>query len=261
MKVLRTVKGKIAVGVLTVGVISGTGAALAGTDAGANLKSWYDGLFNETAAEIEADVTAYGEGKLPGLTAEYNGLKADASGDIDGKRANETESAEAAITQVKNSHIESLEGTKAEILEGMGVQFYNLFLEGYFEIERLGEEGVNYATNDLTAFTGTEGEEALGQLTDNLTAAKDSAVSELEEAIRQAREEVEAEVDNEQEINTRNLKNQINFKINDVREVVEELLEDLVEEQKAIITAAAQTLEDEAKTALDDVVSSMSSKE
>ncbi|WP_042225078.1 hypothetical protein [Oceanobacillus manasiensis] len=261
MKVLRTVKGKIAVGVLTVGVISGTGAALAGTDAGANLKSWYDSLFDKTAAEIEADVTAYGEGKLPGLTAEYNGLKADASGDIDGTRASETEGAEAAITQVKNSHIESLEGKKSEILEGMGLEFYNLFLKGFWEIERLGKEGVDYATNDLTAFTGTEGEEALGQLTNDLTAAKDSAVSELEEAIRQAEEEIAAEVENQKEINTRNLQNRINWKIDDVRDEVEGLLEGLVEEQKAIITAAAQTLEDDAKSALDDVVSSMSNGE
>ncbi|WP_404458090.1 hypothetical protein [Oceanobacillus kapialis] len=261
MKVLRTVKGKIAVGVVAVGVISGTGAALANTDAGAQLKNWYEGLFNETAEVIEADVTAYGEGKLPELAEEYNGLKSDASADIDGTRASETESAEAAIAEVKNSHIESLDGAKTEILDGMGVKFYDLFLEGYFEIERLGEEGVNYATNDLTAFTGTEGEAALTKVTEDLTAAKESAVSELEEAIRQAREEITAEVENQKEITTRNLQNQINFKINDVREVVEELLEELVAEQQEIITAAAQTLEDEAKAALDDVVSSMSSEE
>ncbi|MUK87688.1 hypothetical protein GMD78_04640 [Ornithinibacillus sp. L9] len=252
---LGTVKGKIVAGVLAAGVISGTGVVFANTDAGENLREWYNSMFNQSVATIEEDVTAYGESQLPGLLEEYEGLKTDAELDIDLTRELETNESLNEILAAKMSHIESLDEEQQAILESIGAEYYNVFLDGYFEIQRLQAEGLAYATNDLTDFTDEVGQEAVTQMTTDLNTARDEAVTELEDAIREAKETLTAEIENQEEITTRNLMNQIDWHIEDLRDEVQDLLTGLVEEQQAIITAAAQELENDALEALDEVVS------
>lgn len=254
MKKGKSLKTKIIAGVVAVGVISGSGVTFANTDAGSNLRAWYEGMFGQTVSSIEADVTAYGESKLPELQAEYEALKGEAQVDIDLSRELATGESLEEIINAKLSHLDSLDAEERAILENIGAEFYNVFLDGYFEIQRLQGEGLAYATNDLTSFTGDISQEAQDQMTTDINTARDNAVQELEDAIREAQEAIGAELANQEEITTRNLKNQINFHINGLRSQVTELLEGLVAEQEAIIIAKAQELEDEAKAALDDVV-------
>lgn len=254
---LGTVKGKVVAGVIAGGVLLGSGVAYANTDAGSGLKEWYDGMFNKTVDQVEADVDAYQESKLPGLEAEYDRLKSDASLDIDLTRTTETGKSLEEIVSAKLDHIGSLDESEREIIEGMGLQFYNVMLDGYFEIERLGDEGLKYATNDLTDYTEELGQDAVDELTGDLTTATDDAVTELEDAVKEAQASLITELDNNEEITTRNLKNQVDWAIEDLRESVTDLLDGLVEEQQTIIVAKAQELEDDAKAALDEVVAGM----
>lgn len=255
---LKSLKSKVIAGAAGIVIVSSGGVALANTEAGEALQNWYNGMFDNTATSVDSQVTEYTEGLIPDLTAEYNGLKDDATVDINHSRDENIMNTSNEINDEKDRYIEDIGATKERIMSSMGQQFYNdVFLPGYFQIQSLAAEGQAYATEDLTNFTGTKGEEALGKVTADLTAAKDAAVSELEEAIRQAQEELEAELAANEEIAVRNLQNQVNFAINDVRLVVEELLAELVAEQQQIIADAAQALEEEAKLALDDVVSGM----
>lgn len=254
---LKSIKSKLVAGTVAVVVISASGVAYANTDAGEWLRNWYNGMFNQTVESINQDVDAYREAQMPGVMEEYERLKSEAAIDIDLTRELETGKSLEEIVAAKLEHIESLDAEEQEILANIGLEFYNVFLEGYFEIERLESEGLSYATNDLTAYTDNTGEEALTQLTNDLTTAKDDAVLELEEAIRQAQERLAQELENQEEITTRNLKNQVDWAIDDLRVAVTALLEELVSEQEAIIVAKAQELEDEAKAAMDDVISNM----
>ncbi len=252
----KKLKGKVIVGVLVFGLImSGAGLAFANTDAGAALKAWYDGMFNQSVDTIEDEVTAYGESKLPELQEEYENLKSEAGIDIDLSRELATGESLEKIIQAKLDHLGSLDESKREILSNIGYQYYNVFLDGYGEIQQKAEEGLAYATDDLTAYTGELGQAAVDEMTGDLNAAKDEAVQELEEAIRQAQEELGAAISENEEITIRNLKNQVDWSIEELRNQVTELLAGLVEEQKTIIIATAQQLEDDAKAAMDDVVS------
>ncbi|MFS0673993.1 hypothetical protein [Ornithinibacillus sp. 179-J 7C1 HS] len=257
MKKVTGLKKKIIVGAVAVGIISGSGVALANTDAGQQLRAWYDGMFEQSVGEIEEEVSAYTNSKMPEIQAEYEQLKSEAQVDIDLARELETGNSLEEIINAKLSHLESLSAEEQAILENIGLEFYNVFLNGYGEIERLEQEGLNYATNDLTAYTGEIGEEAMATMTSDINTARDEAVQELEEAIRQAQEGLAAELDSQEEITIRNLKNQVDWAIEDLREAVTTLLDGLVEEQEQIIIAHAQELEDQAKAALDDVVNSI----
>jgi hypothetical protein len=257
MKKGKGLKNKLLIGAVAVGIISGSGIAFANTDAGQQLRTWYEGQFGQTVQNVEAEVQAYGESKLPELQEEYEQLKVEAGIDIDLARELETGQSLEEVINAKVSHLESLSAEEQAILENIGAEFYNVFLDGYFEIQRVQEEGLEYATNDLTTFTGETGAQAIADMTTDINTARDEAVDELEAAIRQAQESLAAELTNQEEITARNLKNQIDFHINDLRVLVTELLEGLVEEQEQIIIAKAQELEDEAKAALDEVVNSM----
>lgn len=248
-------KGKIAAGVLVVGVVSGSSFAFANTDAGENLRAWYDQMFGESVQTIEADTEAYMEDQVPDLIDEYEALKDEAGVDIDLTRATATGESLDEIVAAKLSHIEALDEEKAAILAGMQQQYYNVVLDGVFEIENVTAGWLDYATNDLTAFTGDAGEAALAEMTTEINAASDNAVQELEQAIQNAQDELAAAIDTHETMTITNLRNQVDWHIDDLRENVEALLEGLVEEQQNIIIAAAQDLEDDAINALDDVVS------
>ncbi|WP_010648065.1 hypothetical protein [Oceanobacillus massiliensis] len=255
---LGTVKGKLIAGTAAASLVVGGGFALANTDAGAQLQAWYDAAFGETKTAIVDEVTDYGEGLLPGLYNEYNGMKADAGTAINTTADSEIGDAQTSITNAKDSHLAALEGTKEEILADIQRQFNDeVFLEGYFQIQNLAGQAETYATNELTAYTDAKGNEAVAKVTDDLEQAKSDAVSDLEAAIAAAIGELEAEIDNQEEIVTRNLKNQVDWAIDYVRATLEELLDELVEEQQVIIADAAAELEGDAIDALDDVVAGM----
>ncbi|MGF7013031.1 hypothetical protein [Ornithinibacillus bavariensis] len=253
----KKLKMKLAAGVIAVGVITGSGIAFANTDAGTKLREWYQAMFGETVSSIEEQVNAYGESKIPGLEQEYERLKSEAQIDIDLSRELATGQSLEEIINAKLSHLDSLSEEERAILEGIGQEFYNVFLDGYFEIIRLKDEGIQFATNDLTNYTGQLGQAAINEMTADINTARDRAVQELEDAIRQAQERLAMELNNQEEITVRNLKNQIDWRIQELREDVTALLDTLVEEQQAIIVAKAQELEDNAKAALDEVVNNI----
>jgi hypothetical protein len=248
-------KGKIAAGVLVVGVVSGSSFAFANSDAGENLRAWYDNMLGQSVETIEADTEGYIDDQVPGLFDEYETLKEEAGIDIDLTRETETGESLDAIIAAKMSHIEAVDEEKAEILAGIQEQYYNVMLDGFFEIESVTQGWLDYATNDLTAFTGEAGEAAVTQMTTDVNAASNEAVQELEDAIQNAQDELAQAIDQQEDITINNLRNQVDWAIDDLRDQVEALLVGLVEEQQTIIADAAQGLEDDAIEALDDVVS------
>ncbi|GEM_PF-4874004 len=254
-KLLGTLKGKIVATILVVGLISGTGIVLAATGAGEQLRIWYESMFNQTVDNIEADVEGYSEDKLANLTAEYELLKATAGMDIDLSRELATGNALDEIIKAKLEHIEGIDAEQQAILADIGYQFYNVFLDGYMEIIRNTNEGLEYATNDLANYTAESGSEAIGQMTQDITAAKDHAVRDLEEAIRKAQETLASELESQEKVTTKNLLNQVDWAVDDLRTDVMEVLDGMVADQEAVIIAKAKELEDEAKAALDEVVS------
>lgn len=254
---LKSFKGKIISIGLAVVVVWSAGAVFASSHAGEQLRAWYNGLFNQSVAEVEADTEAYMESRLPGLQAEYDQLKAQAGIDIDLSRELATGETLEEIIRAKLEHIGEIDAEQQEILAGIGLEFYNVFLDGYLEIQGNANDALNFATDDLIAFTADSGNAAIKQLAADIHQAKDAAVAELEEAIRQAQETLAAEVSKNQEITTRNLINQVDWAIRDLRESVTEVVTTLVTNQQELITVTAQQLGEEAKTALDDVVSSI----
>ncbi|MUV37050.1 hypothetical protein JNUCC1_00856 [Lentibacillus sp. JNUCC-1] len=253
---LKTVKGKVLAGVLAVGVVSSAGIAFANTNAGEALSNWFDGKYNSATESIESQVTDYAKGFLPELAERQEDHKDHVTNSVNVKKSYEIRTGKDDITNAKDSHLESLGSTKAEIMKEMGPKFYNeVFRPGKAEIDAAASQGLEYATNDLTRYSEGAGQDAVDEVTQTLNEAKDDAVSELEAAIEDAKAEITAKLDEEEAGAVHGLKGQVDIAVNDLKQNVNDLVKELVKEQHAIVADAAKELRNNAKAALDDVVS------
>ncbi len=72
---LKSVKGKVLTGVVTVGLLTGVGTAFANVDAGAKLGSWYNTQFGHSTQAITSAAVGHIASKTGALQNEYNGIK------------------------------------------------------------------------------------------------------------------------------------------------------------------------------------------
>ncbi|WP_339251592.1 hypothetical protein NSQ43_15330 [Sporosarcina sp. FSL W8-0480] len=252
-----TFKKKIVAGTISAGLLSGVGLAFANTDAGGALKSWYSGVFNGAQASIAQEADLYSDEEFGSLDEMFEGLRAGAEFDVEFTRDREIGRASSAIESARDSHINSLGEAGAEILAGMDLAFNNIYQEGWLQIQAAGAEATQIASADMTTFAEDTGAAAIEELTYQLDAVKSDALAGLEEAIVAAKAAIMEELENETTITVNNLKTAVDFKVNEVYNQVGDILDDLVAAQEALIEAKALELEDEAKAAMDALLSDM----
>lgn len=257
MKFFKNTKGKLVAGAIIVAMACGGGFALANTDAGQVLKEWYERAFSQSVETAEAEARAYGENIIPELEEEYDDRKAHRDGIIDRETDREIGKSQSAIEQAKQTHLDSLEEAKQDIHGEMSQRFYNVFVDGMAEIKRLGDDASIFINNDLREHFGNKQEEAFTQITDELTTAKEDAVSELEEAIEAAKGELELELDSGSENLVYNLTTQIDHKVDELRRQVSDIIENYGTDIEEAISAKAAELEQEALEAMEDVISAI----
>src|SRR5699024_10067470 len=168
-----------------------------------------------------------------------------------------TDSAVENINKAKEDRMDDLDAKKEEILEGMEIEFYNVYMNAWLEIQDRAAEANNLINEDMEQFATEEGQAAIGQLTEDLHQAKDDAVSELEGAIEEAQAELTAELDERGNNLEDNLNGVVDHEIEMLKRTVSETLYDLTKEQEALIEEAAAELEEEAKDAMDEVLAEM----
>ena len=251
---LKTVKGKVIAGTVSVVLLSGAGAAFASSNAGVNFKAWYDGQFNAASAGIQADVTSNVTSRINGLASEYNGLKTVAATSIATDGTNATTTASGNIDSATREHIDAIEAEQEHIEGYMAGQFTSLktFADGL--ITQAGNAAVGYANNDLTSYTGTKGTAALASLTTQLDTDTDDAVAELQQAISDAQSELQTQLNTLEASTTADIIAAIDAKIVELRGTITAKRDALVAAQKVLIDAKALELENTAKADLQAVV-------
>jgi hypothetical protein len=253
--VLKTVKGKIAAGTVAVALVSGMGAAFANTDAGTNLKNWYDGQFNSSVAKVNNDSLSYANGKVGALNSEYNTLKSGAVSSINSTRDTEISGTTTDINNAKQAHIDGVTAKQSEIEGYLSAQFDGVFSTANGFINIAGAQAQQYANRELTNVTGNTGGAALITVENDLTKITNDAKSELEMAIGKAKTELQTKLNSETTQTTDEVKAAIDTKIVELRELITAKKVELVEAQQKLITEKAAELEAAAKNDLDAIVS------
>jgi|SRR5699024_2408531 len=253
MKFLKTTKGKVVAIITAILLISTAGVAFASSNAGDMLSDWYEGAFGKKTADVLAQAEVYEEEAGADFEEDYANRKDQKAGQIDRKRERTTNSSIENINEAKESHLDDLDEAQADILEKMGLDFYNVYMDAWLEIQDRAAEAETLVKEDMEQFATNEGEAAIAQLSVDLSQAKEDAVSELEDAIEEAKGVIREELDKKGDNLEDNLNGQVDHEIEKLKRVVSETLYDLAKEQETLIEEAAADLEQEAKDAMDDV--------
>lgn len=254
IQMLKTIKGKVIAGTVSVVLLSSAGAAFANSDAGAKLQNWYAGQFGLATSNIVNDVEDNVSGKVNGWASEYEGLKTAAGTSIVADGTSATNKASDNIDAKTQEHIASIDAKQAQIERYMDGQFATLKFAANGLINEAGRGALAYANSDLTSFTGDKGVTARANLTTALEADTASAVAELEKAIADAKGELQTQLDTKEAATTEAIIAAIDAKIVELRGTITAKRDALVAAQKLLIDAKALEMENAAKDALQAVV-------
>jgi len=254
---MKTVKGKVIAGTVAVTLFAGAGAAFGASDAGLNLKNWYNAQFTSSSGEVNKQVADYAGSKVDGLTTEYNKIKSDAGDKIEDKGDFVTGVASENIEDRSKEHIESIKTEKAHIETYLAGQFDSLstFTQGL--IDEAGKQALAYADQDLTKYTGDAGKAAVEKVNTDVKAATALAVKDLKGTIDWAKSDLQTKLDKERDLTVVEIKGMIDAKIVELRGEITKKTTALVKEQEKIITMTAKSLQIAGIDELDTLVSGM----
>ncbi|WP_338655126.1 hypothetical protein V6B14_03275 [Sporosarcina psychrophila] len=254
---IKTVKGKVLAGTLAFGLVAGTGVAFGATDAGTNLKAWYDGQFGKASTNVTEQVASYAGSKVEGLAIEYNGLKTDATNSINEKGEFVAGVANKNIDATSREHIDAIKDEQAHINTYLSGQFDSLsnFASGL--IDGAGKEALAYAKKDLGEYTGAAGKTANEKVKTDVNAVTAQAISDLEETINAAKADLQAKLDKETGLTVTEIKGLIDAKINELRTEITKIKNKLVADQEKIITNTAKGLQLAAEAQMKALVDSI----
>lgn len=251
---IKTVKGKVIAGTMVFGLVTGAGVAFGATDAGTNLKNWYDGQFGKASENVAGQVAAYAGGKVEGLTVEYKGLKTDATNSINEKGVAQAGVANKNIEKLSREHIDAIKDQQAHINTYLSGQFDSLSIFAKGLINQAGDDALKYAKNDLGEYTGAAGNAANEKVKTDVKAVTNEAIKDLEDTINAAKADLQAQLDKETDLTVTEIKGLIDAKINELRTKITKINDGLVAEQVKIITMTAKGLQLEAERAMKALV-------
>lgn len=251
---LKTVKSKVMAGTAALVLVTGASVAFGASDAGANLKTWYNSQFNQAGQTIANSVATDLNGKVDGLATEYVGLKTSATTSINDTKDAETTAKSTAITAEAQEYIDSINAQKLVISNNLAGQF--AALESYAEglINQAGTAALTAAKSDLKTHTESKGTTALANLNTDLNTATETAKTNLTAAISTAKAELQAQLATETTTTTADIIAKIDAKIIELRAQITAEKDRLVGIQKGLVTAKAAELESSAKSQLQGIV-------
>lgn len=251
---LKTIKGKVIAGVVTIGLVSGATVAFGATDAGAKLKAWYDVQFGQAAANVESDYTDYQKDKFEGFDKKYSELKEYATANINEVADSSTLKTSKNIDAQKKEHIDAIQKEKVHIESYMDSQFKQLTEEASTKINSAADETWKYANEGMLMHTDAKGAEARVNVKKELEATTTDAVNELKKAIDDAKNELNKELDLKSTATVKVLTDLIDTKINQLSKDITNRTNKLLALQYAFITTEAANLEKAAKQQMQDLV-------
>jgi hypothetical protein len=252
--VLKTVKGKVVAGVVTVGLLSGMGTAFANTDAGTQLQNWYNTQFTNAKQQSASAVYSYAMSQKNDLMQEKNNLKNAAVTNVATAGTNEVDRANGEIDSALAGHVDAINTKEAAITTSMPGQFDQVVSSTNRTVNYYVGQEANKAKNEITTAVNAQGAESVGYVNTEVTQTKTDAVAALEAEIAAAKAELERLVGEEKAAATSELKANFDAQIVKVRGEIATLISDLEEANTKLITDKGAEIEAAAKDELDALV-------
>ncbi|MEI4770645.1 hypothetical protein WAX74_13500 [Psychrobacillus sp. FJAT-51614] len=257
---IKTLKGKVVAGTVAVTLFAGAGVAFGASDAGTNLQNWYNAKFTKDKIEVSGTAVVYSGAKLFGLGLENIKHKGEVAGQIKQTREQATSNTTSNINSKSVEHIKSINDQKTEILKNIGTQFDELYTDATSLMNKAGEESSKTLIKDLEKYSGNQGSTAIVTVESDLTGIKNTAVSNLQTAITNAKTDLEAKLKTEKDLTISEIKTMVDNKIIEIRNEIVKSRNDMISAQQKLINAKATEIETAAMGEMDALVSGILNK-
>lgn len=255
MKKIKTVKGKIAAGVVVASVLSTSAFAFANTNAGAQFTAWGE-------SQVRAALEAIGVKAGTERTAAQGTINTKATNDQNAS----TNRIDAAGTAEKKQTKENIEKKLGEHLASLTSAFnaFSASLGGKFD-EKVSAENGKTTTDLNTQYTNlsTSIKNALNaakdsnveSVTEESLLVKGKATSDLIKAINKAKSDLAALIANEKAIADGEIASHLNSEVVRINDQLDTLISDLESSAITAIETAGNTVEASAITNFERVIS------
>lgn len=251
---IKTVKGKVIAGTVAVTLFVGSGVAFGASDAGTKIKLWYEGQFNLASGNIG---TNYSEQKKLGISdfkESVSTLKTGAQESINKNAGEQITTKSGNIDDQKKEHLLAIKNEK-EIIEGqIDSEFNKLFKNAKSDFDKAANKELVLSGIDVTVYTGVTGKKAYDNVRSELKKSTNDAVSELDQAIKDAKDSLQKQLDSKELKTTTDIKSALNSKITEITNSINKISNGLVVIQNEIITNEAKRLENEAMKEMEKLV-------
>lgn len=253
--VMKSLKGKIAAGVIVTGLVAGMGSVFASTDAGAQFGSWYSSVFNKSTTKITTDVAITYGSKIGQYSNEYAQLKAASEKKIEDAQLAKKNSTMATINTQKNTYTDQVNNAAAKLnVEGDFAKFTE---DTKTAINALKASAKTIGESGLKTSLDKQGKVSVEAIEKDVAAFKASSTKYLNEVITNAKATVNGKVDTNAAASKAAITAHIEAKIVELRNELTAYAATLVAEKQAAIELAGNNATTDALAALDGIVNAI----
>lgn len=252
---MKTVKGKLVAGAITVALVSSAGGVVFGaSDAGSKLKNWYDVQFGDAKKTIEAEADAVWKDSLETESKEIGAMIGEAKTEIANKGDEQIDQKGKSIQAAADSYIDNLKQERDKIIKGMAAQFDIIEKDAEAKFQKEGQTFATKKIDEMNDGTGEALRDATSKVNKELQTITDKAIKNLKDTIEGVKGELTKELDSNTLASKESMEAAVAREINRIHSVVESEKNKLVKDYEIMISKAAQLKEDNAKTEMEKVI-------
>lgn len=254
MKMLKMGKKKVIAGVVTVGLLTGGGAVFGATDAGTNIKNWFEGVFLGEKAGVEAQYNKYWDGEITELDKLVATKKSEGKTKIDVKARGEITAKGKKIALQASEHVDAIKIESKKLEKYMNDEFTKLKKKADEDINNAGTVWFQGAHADLEKVTNELGDAARADVETKLDKITDQALTDIQDAIDSTKKELLELLAKKSDATAVEIKELIDKSIFGITYQINAGANYMIQEQEGLIAALAASLETDAMKKMKDLV-------
>ncbi|WP_138495652.1 hypothetical protein [Paenibacillus pinistramenti] len=253
--VLKSLKSKIAAGVVGVSLVAGMSTVFAGVDAGEQFTNWYSSLFSKTSSQVGTKVATDYAKQLNAYNTEYNTLKNGSTQAVKDEATAQGKAAVDAVNSQKDTYVSQIEGAANKI--DVAGDFTKFVGTTNNTVDAGAKQAADYAKRDLDKALNTQGTQSVAAVNTQVGQAQTSATDELTKKITDTKAAIQTLVNEQAATADQAIREHINGQIEALRTQLTQYADDLVKAKKADVDTAAATAQKTATDALDVIAASI----
>ncbi|MCM3747778.1 hypothetical protein M3223_10455 [Paenibacillus pasadenensis] len=238
---MKSLKTKIAVGVLATGIVASMGTAFAGVDIAGQFNSWYQAKFNQATGKVVADTTKDYASKLNSYNNEYNTLKNGTVNEVVVSQQEESKNSMLKLNQQKNEYISQVNAAADGLQANTAPKFEQFVNDVNGVVNGVKDQAKAYGENDLKKSVDSQTQKSVTQTGKDVAAYQKSAVDNLTAKIQERQAQLDQLIKDKAATSDSEIRAHIEAKIAELRAELTAYAKQQADLAKAAVKAEADT--------------------